>query len=63
MNRDERIEKDVARFIAEVVFDILSSNIRECVRIARLADNNIVKAQRVVDSLATLSDRSVKVGI
>jgi len=63
LNRDERIEKDVARFIAEVVFDILSSNIRECVRIARLADNNIVKAQRVVDSLATLSDRSVKVGI
>jgi ATP-dependent Lon protease len=29
LNRDEGIEKDVARFIAEVVFDKLSSNIRE----------------------------------
>jgi replication-associated recombination protein RarA len=53
LNRSEGIEKDVAKFIAESVFDKLSSNLRECIRIARLADNNIAKAQRVVDMLIT----------
>jgi ATP-dependent Lon protease len=38
LNRDERIEKDVAKFIAELVIDKLIPNIRECVRIARLAE-------------------------
>ncbi len=55
--RDEGIEKDVAKFIAELVFDKLSKNIRECIRIARLADNNIAKAQRVVDMLTTYGNR------
>ena len=63
MNRDENIENDVAEFIAESVFNNLSANIRECIRIARLADNNIAKAQRVVDMLTTLSDRGGKLGI
>ena len=57
LNRDEGIEKDVAKFIAELVFDKLSKNIRECIRIARLADNNIAKAQRVVDMLTTYGNR------
>jgi hypothetical protein len=60
LNRDERIDKDLARFIAELVFDKLSSNIRECVRIARLADNNIAQAQRVINLLTTYSTRVVE---
>ena len=55
--RDEGIEKDVAKFIAELVFDKLSKNIRECIRIARLADNNVAKAQRIVDMLTTYGNR------
>jgi hypothetical protein len=60
LNRDEGIENDVANFIAELVFDKLSSNIRECIRIARLADNNIAKAQRVIDMVVTYGNRRVK---
>ena len=60
LNRDERIEKDAAKFIAKLVFDKLSSNIRECIRIARLADNNITKAQRIADMLTAYSNRGVK---
>jgi hypothetical protein len=52
----------VAKFIAELVFDKLRSNIRECIRIARLADNNIAKVQRIVDMLTTYSNRRVKIG-
>ena len=59
LNRDERI--DLARFIAELVFDKLSSNIRECVRVARLADNNIAQAQRVINMLTIYSTRVVKI--
>ena len=36
---------------------------RECIRIARLADNNIAKAQRVVDMLTTHGNRGLKLGI
>jgi hypothetical protein len=61
LNRDEGIEKDVAKFIAELVFDKLSSNIRECVRVARLADNNIAQAQRVINMLTIYSTRVVKI--
>ena len=60
LNRDEGIEKNVAKCIAELVFDKLSSNMRECIRIARLADNNIAKAQRVVNMLTTYSNRGAK---
>ena len=50
----------MAKFIAELVFDKLRSNIRECIRIARLTDNNITKAQRVVKMLTTYGNRRVK---
>ncbi|MGA9843264.1 MAG: hypothetical protein WBQ25_13200 [Nitrososphaeraceae archaeon] len=50
----------MAKFIAELVFDDLNSNIRECIRIARLADNNIAKAQRIADMLTTYSNRGEK---
>mgnify|MGYP007033722383 CR=1 FL=1 len=39
---EEGIEKDVTTFIAEVVFDKLSSNIREYIRNAILANNDII---------------------
>ncbi len=42
LDREEGIEKDVTTFIAEVVFDILSSNIREYIRNAILANNDII---------------------
>lgn len=32
---------------------------RECIRIARLADNNITKTQRVVDMQTTYGNRRV----
>jgi hypothetical protein len=57
LNRDEGTEKDVARFIVELVFDKLSSNMRECIRIARMADNNTAKAQRVVDMLTIYGNK------
>ena len=60
MSRDENIENDVAEFIAESVFNNLSANIRECIRIARLTDNNITKARRVVKMLTTYGNRRVK---
>ncbi len=39
---------------------LLSANIRDCIRIARLTDNNITKAQRVVKMLPTYGNRRVK---
>jgi hypothetical protein len=60
LNRDDNIENDVAEFIAESVFNNLSANIRECIRIARLTDKNITKAQRVVKMLTTYGNRRVK---
>ena len=60
LDKEEDIENDVAEFIAESVFNDLSANIRECVRIARLANNNITKAQRIVDTLTTYGKRLVK---
>ena len=57
LNRDEGTEKDVARCIVELVFDKLSSNMRECIRIARMADNNTAKAQRVVDMLTIYGNK------
>ena len=53
LNRDKELRKTWLRFISELVFDELSSNIRECIRIARLTDNNIAKAQQVVNMLIT----------
>ena len=36
---------------------------RECIKIARLAGNNIAKTQRVINMLATHCNRRVKLGI
>jgi Holliday junction DNA helicase RuvB len=49
LNRDENIEKDVGKVIAESVFDKSNANVRECIRIARLAGNDLTKVRRVMN--------------
>jgi holliday junction DNA helicase RuvB len=51
LDKEAGIEKDVATLIAEAVFNKLkSTNVRECVRIARLAGNDIFCVQRLIDT-------------
>jgi hypothetical protein len=53
LDREEGIDRDIALLIADGVYNRLkSSNIRECVRIARLAKNNSAQVNRVVDTFA-----------
>lgn len=48
LNKEENIENDVAKFIAESVFNNLSMNIRDCVRIVRLVGNDVSKVVRLI---------------
>jgi hypothetical protein len=49
LDREEDIEKDGTTFIAESVFSKLkSTNIRQCVRIARSAGNDISNVRVIV---------------
>jgi MoxR-like ATPase len=49
----EGIDRDIALLIADGVFNRLkSSNIRECVRIARLARNDPTQINRILDTFA-----------
>jgi Holliday junction DNA helicase RuvB len=51
LDREEGVDREVALIIADGVFNRLkSSNIRECVRIARLAKNDCVQVNRIVDT-------------
>ena len=53
LDREEGVDKDVAMIIADAVFNRLkSTNIRECVRLARLtrSDNNLAKLERIVET-------------
>jgi len=53
LDREEGVDRDIALLIADGVFNRLkSSNIRECVRIARLAGNDSVQVNRIVDLFA-----------
>ena len=53
LDREEGVDRDIALLIADGVFNRLkSSNIRECVRIARLAGNDSVQANRIIDTFA-----------
>ena len=53
LDREEGVDRDIALLIADVVYNTLkSSNIRECVRIARLARNNSAQVNRIVDTFA-----------
>ena len=53
LDREEGVDRDIAILIADGVFNRLkSSNIRECVRIARLAGNDSARVNRIIDTFA-----------
>ena len=53
LDREENVDRDVALVIADGVFNGLkSSNIRECIRIARLAKNDPTQVNRIIDTFA-----------
>jgi hypothetical protein len=53
LDREEGVDRDIALLIADGVFNRLkSSNIRECVRIARLARNDSAQVNRIIDTFA-----------
>jgi Cdc6-like AAA superfamily ATPase len=53
LDREEGVDRDIALLIADGVYDRLkSSNIRECVRIARLARNDSAQVNRIIDTFA-----------
>jgi Holliday junction DNA helicase RuvB len=53
LDREEGVDRDIAILIADGVFNRLkSSNIRECVRIARLARNDSTQVNRILDTFA-----------
>jgi MoxR-like ATPase len=53
LDREEGVDKDIALIIADGVFNKLqSSNIRECVRIARLVKNDPAQVNRIIDTFA-----------
>src|ERR671918_1642334 len=55
LDREEGVDSDIALLIADVVYNRLrSTNIRECVRIARLARNDPAQVNRIVDNLQSM---------
>jgi MoxR-like ATPase len=53
LDREECIDRDIALLIADGVYNRLkSTNIRECVRIARLARNDSAQVNKIVDTFA-----------
>jgi Holliday junction DNA helicase RuvB len=53
LDRQESVDRTVALLIADGVFNRLkSSNIRECVRIARLAKNDPAQVNRIINTFA-----------
>jgi MoxR-like ATPase len=53
LDREECIDRDIALLVSDGVFNRLkSSNIRECIRIARLARNESAQVNRIIDTFA-----------
>jgi MoxR-like ATPase len=53
LDREEGVDRDIALLIADGVYNRLNSaNIRECVRIARLAKSDSVQVNRIIDTFA-----------
>jgi hypothetical protein len=53
LDREEGVDRDIALLIADGVHNILkSTNIRECVRIARLAKNDPAQVNRIMDTFS-----------
>jgi MoxR-like ATPase len=56
LDREEGVDRDIALLIADGVYNGLkSSNIRECVRLARLARNDSAQVNRIIDTFARYS--------
>jgi Holliday junction DNA helicase RuvB len=59
LDREEGVDRDIALIIADGVFNKLkSSNIRECVRIARLAKNDPAQVNRIIHTFAKYESNS-----
>jgi hypothetical protein len=57
LDRKEGVDRDIALLIADGVYNRLkSTNIRECVRIARLAKNDSAQINRMIDTFAKYED-------
>jgi hypothetical protein len=53
LDREEGVDRDTALLIADGVYNRLkSTNVREYVRIARLAKNDSAQVNRIVDTFA-----------
>ena len=53
LDREEGVDRDIALLIADGVYNRLkSSNIRDCVRIARLAKNDSTQVNRILGTFA-----------
>jgi hypothetical protein len=53
LDREEGIDRDIGLLIADGVYNRLkSTNIRECVRIARLARNDSAQVNKIIDTFA-----------
>jgi MoxR-like ATPase len=60
LDREEGVDRDIALLIADGVYNRLkSSNIRECIRIARLARNNSSRVNQLVDTFVTYDDNQI----
>ena len=59
LDREEGVDRNVAQIIADGVFNKLKSfNIRECVRIARLAKNDPAQVNRIIHTFAKYESNS-----
>ena len=53
LDREESVDRNIALLIAGGVYNQLkSSNIRECIRIARLAGNDPAQVNKIIDTFA-----------
>jgi hypothetical protein len=53
LDREEGVDRDTALLIADGVYNTLKrSNLRECIRIARLARNDSAQVNRIIDTFA-----------
>jgi hypothetical protein len=53
LDREEGIDRDIGLLIADGVYNRLkSTNIRECVRIARLARNDSAQVNKIIDTFS-----------
>jgi DNA replicative helicase MCM subunit Mcm2 (Cdc46/Mcm family) len=58
LDREEGVDRNIALLIADEVYNRLkSSNIRECVRIARLAKNDTAQVNKIIDTFAKYGER------